>query len=317
MRKNGFTLAELLGVMVLLSLISIITVPAVTQSLNSYKTKLCNSQINQIEVAAESWAKDNILLLPEDDGDTYSVDLKTLSDYGYIESKINNPVTNENFDLESAYVNITKKGKRYIYKMDDDTINTCYSNGVKKPSGKKYPRYVYSKANGGTHVGYPIDANKDMGDKYVWTNMNVGIPFNSQAECNQSGGSNEQCVLQNFKTPDLDYKTSPDTSWNYYLKYKLNSAGIIEDIEACGKYNNQEFCLKRSQDGSKYEQNKTLLLNIFGSENCYVNDENVPCHGSSIFANARADDGSVMVSVTSYECDVLGIGVAACYNYSA
>ena len=42
MRKNGFTLAELLGVMVLLSLISIITVPAVTQSLNSYKTKLCN-----------------------------------------------------------------------------------------------------------------------------------------------------------------------------------------------------------------------------------------------------------------------------------
>ncbi|MBR1717674.1 MAG: prepilin-type N-terminal cleavage/methylation domain-containing protein, partial [Bacilli bacterium] len=29
MRKNGFTLAELLGVMVLLSLISIITVPAV------------------------------------------------------------------------------------------------------------------------------------------------------------------------------------------------------------------------------------------------------------------------------------------------
>ena len=310
MRKNGFTLAELLGVMVLLSLISIITVPAVTQSLNSYKTKLCNSQINQIEVAAESWAKDNILLLPEDDGDTYSVDLKTLSDYGYIESKINNPVTNENFDLELAYVNITKKGKRYIYKMDDDTINTCYSNGVKKPSGKKYPRYVYSKANGGTHVGYPIDANKDMGDKYVATAGNMLVPHNSLEECKAIVTLEEYCVLQNFKTPDLDYKTSPDTSWNYYLKYKLNSNGIIEDIEVCGKRNGQEFCLKRS-DGSKYEQNKNIIINAFGCSD-YTNTS-FRCNDNSLTAYA-SDNGNA--DVTNYSntqgCFVFNSGLAFC-----
>ena len=311
MRKNGFTLAELLGVMVLLSLISIITVPAVTQSLNGYKTKLCNSQINQIEVAAESWAKDNILLLPEDDGDTYLVDLKTLSDYGYIDSKINNPVTNENFDLESAYVNITKKGKRYIYKMDDDTINTCYSNGVKKPSVKKYPRYVYSKANGATHVGYPIDANKDMGDKYVLTNDDVIVPFNSLEECVSSGNVSEQlCVLKNFKTPDLDYKTSPDESWNFYLKHKLNSNGIIEDIEVCGKRNGQEFCLKRS-DGSKYEQNKNIIINAFGCSD-YTNTS-FACNDNSLTAYA-SDNGNADVANYSNTqgCFVFNSGLALC-----
>lgn len=137
MRKNGFTLAELLGVMVLLALISLITVPAVTESLNSYKTKLCNSQIDQIISAAKSWAKDNMILLPENDKDTYELSLKTIVDYGYIDKKVNNPVTNKEFDLDDTVVVITKKKKRYIYTIDDDTINTCYSNGIKRPAETK------------------------------------------------------------------------------------------------------------------------------------------------------------------------------------
>ena len=40
--KKGFTLAELLGVIVILSLIALITVPAITATLQNYKIKLCN-----------------------------------------------------------------------------------------------------------------------------------------------------------------------------------------------------------------------------------------------------------------------------------
>ena len=132
MKKNGFTLAELLGVMVILSLISVITVPAVTDSLNKYKTKLCNSQIDEIISAAKTWGNENILLLPENEGETYEISLQQLAEYGYIDEKINNPVTNENFDKENTIVTITKKGKRYKYSMNSDTVDTCYSNGIKK-----------------------------------------------------------------------------------------------------------------------------------------------------------------------------------------
>ena len=132
MKKNGFTLVELLGVMVILSLISVITVPAVTKSLNKYKTKLCNSQIDEIISAAKTWGNENILLLPENEGETYEISLQQLAEYGYIDEKVNNPVTNENFDKENTIVTITKKGKRYKYSMNSDTVDTCYSNGIKK-----------------------------------------------------------------------------------------------------------------------------------------------------------------------------------------
>ena len=121
MKKNGFTLAELLGVMVILSLISIITIPAVTDSLNSYKSKLCNSQLDEIVAAAKVWGTDNILVL----GDEYSISLGELAEYGYIDEKINNPVTNENFDPDTTIVNIQKSGKRYIYSIDSGSTRSC------------------------------------------------------------------------------------------------------------------------------------------------------------------------------------------------
>ncbi len=125
MKRNGFTLAELLGVMVILSLISIITIPAVTDSLNNYKAKLCNTQLDEIKAAAKSWATDNIGLLPTEEGAEYQVTLGDLSSSGFIDKKVNNPVTNEDFDLDTTIITITRTGKRYTYSIDEGTKRTC------------------------------------------------------------------------------------------------------------------------------------------------------------------------------------------------
>ena len=53
------------------------------------------------------------------------VSLKTLSEYGYIDSKIENPVTKTNFDLETTLVTITRKGKRYTYEINEESKNSC------------------------------------------------------------------------------------------------------------------------------------------------------------------------------------------------
>lgn len=125
MKRNGFTLAELLGVIVILSLISVITIPAVTSSLNTYKEKLCNSQLDQIISASKSWATDNIVLLPTENGKKYQVSLKTLAQYGYIDDDIKNPVTKVNFDLDSTFVTITRVNKTFTYELDEATIKSC------------------------------------------------------------------------------------------------------------------------------------------------------------------------------------------------
>lgn len=129
MKNKGFTLAELLGVIIILSLITMITVPAITNSLQNYKVKLCNTQLKEIESAARVWASDgnNLLKLPSENEQSITVTLNTLSEYGYIDAPISNPVTNENFDLESTYVTITKNGKKYIYDVHYDEQNSCNS----------------------------------------------------------------------------------------------------------------------------------------------------------------------------------------------
>ncbi len=125
--KKGFTLAELLGVIVILGLIALITVPAVTDSLKTYKSNLCETQLKEVVSAARTWAadNDNILLLPTTDGETYTISLATLSEYGYIDKKVNNPVTKEEFDPDTTLVKITRSGKRYTYEIDSTSLNSC------------------------------------------------------------------------------------------------------------------------------------------------------------------------------------------------
>ncbi len=123
--KKGFTLAELLGVIVILSLIALITVPAITDTLQNYKIKLCNTQLEEIISAAKTWGADNLVKLPSSEGQIKTVSLKTLSDYGYIDAVIQNPVTKENFDLETTTVTITKQGKKFVYTLDEDTTKSC------------------------------------------------------------------------------------------------------------------------------------------------------------------------------------------------
>ena len=125
MKNKGFTLAELLGVIVILALISLITIPAITNSLQNYKGRLCNTQLEEIVAAARTWGADNLLKLPTEDGATYTLSLGTLSESGYIDSDIENPITKEKFDLENTVVTITRVGKKYTYEIDSDTKGSC------------------------------------------------------------------------------------------------------------------------------------------------------------------------------------------------
>ena len=96
MKKNGFTLIEMLGVITLLALISVIVVAVVDKSLKESKQTLYQTQLENIRSSANMWKADNILLIPEDG--PYNITLKKLIDDGYIEANIINPITNKSFN---------------------------------------------------------------------------------------------------------------------------------------------------------------------------------------------------------------------------
>lgn len=118
--KKGFTLAELIAVLVVLALVSMIAVPAVTDSLKKYKGEVCEVQMNNITEAARSWGAKNLTNLPNDDGDYITVLINDLIKYGFIDESLVNPKTKEAFN-DKWEVRITKQGKKYIYDIYNDS----------------------------------------------------------------------------------------------------------------------------------------------------------------------------------------------------
>lgn len=114
--KKGFTLIELMGVIVLLSILSVVTVVGVDKMLKQGKDDLYQSQIHMIELSAQDWLIDN----PENKPtiEPLIITFQTLVDAGYLESEINNPKTNEHFEL-TTQIKITKVSQTFTYEVMD------------------------------------------------------------------------------------------------------------------------------------------------------------------------------------------------------
>ena len=114
--KKGFTLAEILGVIVLLGVISTIVVITVNNSLKTNKEELYQIQINNIITGAKAWASSNVFQLPSSDGEELTLTLAQLKQDGFVDKDITNPVTKEKFD-DSLKIKITKIDNNYTYEI--------------------------------------------------------------------------------------------------------------------------------------------------------------------------------------------------------
>lgn len=94
MEKNGFTLVELLAVIVVLAIISLITVPVIIKIISNAENNTYEKQVQTIEQSAEKWSVKQSL--PTEDGSFIYVDLKSLKEEGYLKDEpIINPISNQ------------------------------------------------------------------------------------------------------------------------------------------------------------------------------------------------------------------------------
>lgn len=113
MKNKGFTLVEMLAVIVILSIIALIAVPAITGIIKSSKETLSDAQLKSIENSARNWSTDieNVEKLPVD-GECIKVSLSLLKKGGYTNLDIKNPKTGEQV---IAWVKIKREGKKLTY----------------------------------------------------------------------------------------------------------------------------------------------------------------------------------------------------------
>ena len=117
MKKNAFTLVELLSVIVILGLIMAIVVPAVVNTINDSKQKAYETNIESIKSATESYMN-----MSFDDYKSQfvspgyvTITISELIDKGFLKTDMKNPKTGNNF---TGSVKITRVSEnRYNYEV--------------------------------------------------------------------------------------------------------------------------------------------------------------------------------------------------------
>ena len=116
--NKGFTLVELLAVIVLVSIIALITVVSVNSTVSDTKNTLSSTQIKNIERAAESYnIREGIAI-----NDT-CVSVTELIEKGYIEA--NSVQDPKNREEMTGYVKITSASNQYSYKYQEESCKAC------------------------------------------------------------------------------------------------------------------------------------------------------------------------------------------------
>ena len=84
---KGFTLVELLAVILLIGIVGTIAYQGVSTAIKESKKNSYNTQVNNIISATKNWALENIEVLPETLDETYELSLEKLKQSGNLSNK--------------------------------------------------------------------------------------------------------------------------------------------------------------------------------------------------------------------------------------
>ena len=117
MKKKGFTLIELMAVIVVLGVLSAAVIPVVSDIIKDSAEKAYNMNIDAIKSSAYDWALKNTKLLPKNNNESVIVYLSELKSSTTIDIDIKNPKTGKVLSNNTS-VTITKNGDNYTYNVN-------------------------------------------------------------------------------------------------------------------------------------------------------------------------------------------------------
>lgn len=121
--KKGFTLVEVLGVLVILGVIMLLILPNISGVTKKSKEQLYEMQIKTIKEAGRIFVTDYANILPIENGDSFTIELKLLKDLDIINQNMQNPKTEKYFD-DDMLITFTNNNDNYeieVYPNDRDT----------------------------------------------------------------------------------------------------------------------------------------------------------------------------------------------------
>ena len=173
-KKNGFTLVELLAVIVILAVILVIAVPKITDTIKNSKIASFESSAKTIAAQAEKKKMENEIL--EDAGSINCSDVVKLNDTDYGNCSIS-------FDGNTAKVTLVGKGKFEGLSVINGTKENATASEVKMPEygkGTTYIKALYDNDVLRAANGLKKDNTSDANIRYEGSNPNNYVSFNDE-----------------------------------------------------------------------------------------------------------------------------------------
>lgn len=293
MKKKGFTLIELMGVIVLIGVIAVIAVPVVKETIKSSRQKSYDRQVDFIVKSAKNWSTTNTDLLP-DEG-SILVTLETLKREGFLENKnIRNPIDNEQMN-GCVVVTYNENYNQYEYNYDEKCRNP-YSLAALATTSNEVTSIPACVENGncdpGTLIAIKVNANevynfyvikdeedeltlimdRNIGNNVAWIsasdyateNNKDEIPDTcSEASCNDEGPVTAVAALKsrtsnwhNIATREFTY--IDDSGANRYTEFTETMKARLLTNEEATKNFNCDYLVDRSCS-------EWLYQNVYGT----------------------------------------------------
>ena len=191
MKNKGFTLVELLGVIVLISLIAVIIIPTTSKMIKKGSDVADAQKVENIILAAKNWASDNKEILPKESDGTYGVKVIELQDEGYIDKDIDIPLIN-------ATPSMSEEEKKAL----EEKACVQIVNIKKNNSSKNIYDYTYESECDNSVPCQMVLNDKPVTSQSQWYNTPVTV--------NVKNGNGDPGYITTVA--DTDYDTIKDTA---------------------------------------------------------------------------------------------------------
>lgn len=133
MKQNGFTLIELIGVVAILALIMVVSIPQLMSTMTKTDVKKLESFTYDLETSAmtyveNEWSDFKVEYLKNNKDDNYCLSLSSLIEKNYIKKTEIDPSTNVVIDANGKYILLTNISDnsgsyRFSYKYVDTSVD--------------------------------------------------------------------------------------------------------------------------------------------------------------------------------------------------
>lgn len=247
MNKKGFTLVELISVIIIIALISTISFQIIVKRINDSKIKLRAVQINNIIEASKKY------MLEYKDIDKYHtkticVEIETLQEKGFLEKgNIKDPTTKENFSGK-VKIKYDDEKKQYTYNYTDTCVSssnesiyeTLINDSVKLEGNtdglyETTDSYVYKGENPNNYISF---------NNRIWRIVSIDKETMMAKIVNLN--SNQYTINENITIIDsinndfITGSTYPDEVKKYINTNSKWNKGIIDEIDSAISIKSQE-----------------------------------------------------------------------------